>query len=302
MNRAVVAPLGLAFALACGTPSPGDEEVGDDTTGDSEESGTDATDGTEDATGDGTTTDTGVEPLATVSGVVTDMQGAALGMAGIQLCGPIDDMGTVESCIPVQVDDASGEFTVGATKLGLYALKCVHAPQDARYFTGQSFQLTLAEGDELDYSQPPIVIPETDTVTDLTGMSGTIDVEIDDVLTISIDPALAQTPDFIAPTSIGGLQVDAEFWRVTEVEGAPVIAAWSFAPFGTHATEGSFGFSIASNLGLGTGEAVNFYGVQKDNGVIHHVGTGTVNGDATAIDIVPTVEGLHELAWLLVTQ
>lgn len=306
MTRASLAPSCLAsclvFTLGCPSPSTGDDEA-DDTS-----DGSDSTDGDSDSTDDGDTTtdddttDTGVEPLATVNGVVFDMQGAALPTPGIQLCGPIDGEGVVESCIPVQVDAASGEFSVGAAKLGLYALKCVHGPTDGRYFTGQSFQITLAQDDMLDFSVPPIVIPEVAGVTDVMGMSGTIDIVIDDVLTLTLDPSLAQSPDFIAPNEIGGLEVDAEFWRVSEVEGAPVIAAWSFTPFGTHATEGTFGFALNGNLGLATGEAVTVYGIQKDNGVIHEVATGTVNADATAIDLVPSAEGLHELAWLLVTQ
>jgi hypothetical protein len=300
MNRASVVPFGLVFALACTSPTPGDEVVGDDTTGGTEESGTDTTDDADTTSED--TTDTGVEPLATVSGVVLDMDGATLPTPGIQLCGPIDPEGVVESCIPVQVDAGSGEFEVGAAKLGLYALKCVHGPVDGRYFTGQSFQVTLAMDDALDFSVPPIVIPETATVTDVAGMSGVIDIPIDDVLTLSLDPSLAQSPDFVPPTEIGGLEVAQEFWRVTEVEGAPVIAAWSFTPFGTHATEGTFGFALNGALGLAAGEAVTVYGIQKDNGVIHEVATGTVNVDASAIDLVPTVEGLHELSWLLVTQ
>jgi hypothetical protein len=303
MKRALVASSSLVFALACTSPSPGDEEIGDDSTDGTEESGTDSTDGMDDATEDDTTTtDTGVEPFATVGGVIVDMQGAPLANAGIQLCGPIDAEGVVESCLPAQVDDASGEFTVGANKPGLYALKCVHAPEEGRYFTGQSFQLTLAEDDALDYSTPPIAIPEVADVTDVAGMSGTMDIVIDDILTLSLDPSLAQSPDFVPPSEIGGLQVAEEFWRVSEVEGTPVIAAWAFTPFGTHATEGTFGFSLNGALGLAADTAVDVYGIQKDNGVIHHVATGTVNGDATAIDVTPTAEGLHELAWLLVTQ
>lgn len=299
MNRASVVPFGLVFALACTSPTPGDEEVGDDTTGATEESGTDSTDGTDTTSED--TTDTGVEPLATVSGVVLDMEGATLPTPGIQLCGPIDGEGVVESCIPVQVDAGTGEFTIGAAKLGLFALKCVHGPVDGRYFTGQSFQITIAMDDALDFSVPAIVIPEVADVTDVTGMSGLMDFQIDDVLTISLDPSLAQSPDFVPPTEIGGLAVPEEFWRVTDVEGAPVIAAWSFTPFGTHATEGTFGFTLNGSLGLAAGEPVIVYAIQKDNGVIHEAATGTVNVDATAIDLVPSVDGFHELSWLLVT-
>jgi hypothetical protein len=231
-----------------------------------------------------------------------DMQGAPLPTPGVQLCGPIDAEGVVESCLPVTVDPDSGAFTVGAIKVGLFALKCVHGPVDGRYFTGQSFQLELVEGDVLDFSTPAIVIPELADVTDLTGAMGPTDIVIDDVLTLNLDPSLAQTPDFTAPSELGGVEVAAEFWRVSEVEGAPVIKAWSFTPFGTHATAGTFDFTLAGNLGLGMGETVKVYAIQKDNGAIHEVATGTVNADATGIDLVVAGEGLHELAWLLVTE
>ncbi|MFV8750971.1 hypothetical protein ACNOYE_10540 [Nannocystaceae bacterium ST9] len=302
MTRASFAPVCLVFALGCTPSTSDDDDVGGDSTDEaSDSSGSDSTDGSDTTAGDTTTTDTGVEPLATVTGTVLDMQGAVLPSPGIQLCGPIDAEGVVESCIPVQVDDAAGTFEVGAMKTGLWALKCVHGPVDGRNFTGQSFQITIAEGDELDFSAPPIVIPEVADVTDVAGVSGMTDIPIDDVLTLHLDPSLAQTPDFTAPSVLGGLAVDAEFWRVSEVEGAPVIAAWSFTPFGTHATEGSFGFSLDGALGLATGDAVIVYGIQKDNGMIHEVATGTVNADATAIDLAPTADPLHELAWLLVT-
>lgn len=301
MNRASLAPLCLVFALACTSSTPGDDDVGEGTEGTEDTTGgTDSTSDTGDTTADDTTT--GVEPLATITGVVTDMQGAVLPSPGIQLCGPIDAEGNVESCIPVQVDDTTGEFDIGAMKTGLWALKCVHGPVDGRYFTGQSFQLEVAEGDALDFSNPPIVIPETATVTDVSGAMGVVDVVIDDVLTLAVDPSLAQSPDFTAPTELGGLAVDPEFWRVSEVEGKPVIAAWSFTPFGTHATEGNtFGFTLDGGLGLASGNTVTVYAIQKDNGTIHKAATGTVVVDATAIDLVPSAEGLHELAWLLVT-
>ena len=300
MSRAAVAPSCLVFAFACTSPSPGDEEIGDDSTDGTEESSTDSTDGTDST--DDETTDTGADPVATITGVILDTQGATLPSAGIQLCGPIDDQGVVEACIPAPVDTDSGEFSVGAYKLGLYALKCVHGPVDGRFFTGQSFQITLAEGDALDFSVPPITIPETSDVTDVTAVMGMIDISIDDILTLRLDPSLAQSPDFTAPNEVGGLQVPEEFWRITEVDGAPVIAAWAFTPFGTHATEGPFEFTLDTSFGLAAGELVNIYGLQKDNGVIHDVATGTVNVDATGIDLVPTVDGLQELSWLLVTQ
>lgn len=301
MNRASLVPLCLAFVLACTGSSDGDDDVGGDgdtgtDTGTSTDTGTGTDTGTET-----TTTDTGVEPLATIVGTVADMQGALLPSPGVQFCGPIDAEGNVEACIPVPIDAGTGAFEIGALKTGLWALKCVHGPVDGRYFTGQSFQLTVAEGDMIDLGDP-IVIPETATVTDVAGMMGPTAIVIDDVLTLTLDPSLAQTPDFVTPTVLGGLEVGAEFWRVSEVEGSPVIAAWSFTPFGTHATEGSFGFTLDGALGLAAGEAVNVYGIQKDNGSIHLAATGTVNMDASAIDLVPTVEGLHELAWLLVTQ
>jgi hypothetical protein len=227
------------------------------------------------------------------------MQSAPLPSPLLQFCGTIDPEGVVQSCIPVDVDAANGEFTINVLNPGLWALKIVQAPVDNRFFTGQAFQLTFNEGDALDYSMPPIVVPEIDALTDLMGETT---VAIDDVLSITIDPTMAMSPDFLPPTVLGGLAVPTEYWRVTEVEGSPIIAGWSFSPFGIKSTMGGFGFTIDGNLGLAAGETVVFHEIEKDNGAIHEIATGTVNVDATAIDVVPTGNGLHELTWLLVTQ
>jgi hypothetical protein len=292
---------GLVFTPACtpdDQPSDGD---GTETSaaGDGDGDG-DAGDGDGDGAGDGDGDgDTGVMPIGTVSGVLLDMQGAPTPSPGVQFCGPIDDMGVVEQCFSTMVDGSDGSFSINVLEAGLWALKIVHATVDNRYFTGQSFQVTINDGDAVDYSMPPIVIPETNTVTDLMGQTT---VDIDAVLSVTIDPMMAMSPDFTAPTTLGGLSVPMEYWRVTEAGGNPVIAAWSFSPFGTKSTAGGFDFTVAGNLGLAEGEAVVFYEIEKDNGSLHEIATGTVNVGATAIDVVPTGDGLHELTWLLVTQ
>jgi hypothetical protein len=288
----------LAFGFGCNaTDLPGD---GDDTetsaTGDGDGDG-DPGDGDGDpGDGDG---DTGTEPIGTITGVLLDMQGAPLPSPLLQFCGPINPEGVVELCIPVPVDGSNGDFTINVLYPGLWSLKIVQAPLDDRNFTGQAFQLTFNEGDALDYSVPPIVLPETNVVTDLMGPTT---VDIDDVLSVTVDPAAAISPDFLAPSVLGGLAVPTEYWRVPDVEGSPVLAAWSFSPFGIKSTMGGFAFAIDGNLGLAAGEAVVFHEIEKDNGAIHEIATGTVNAEATAIDVVPTGDGLHELTWLLVTQ
>jgi hypothetical protein len=303
MQRHLLASSFLVFALAC-TPSdqPSDgEDTETSATGDGDGDGDPSGDGDGDGDpgdgdGDG---DTGVEPVGTITGVLLDMQSAPLPSPLLQFCGPIDPEGVVELCVPVPVDGANGEFTINVLFPGLWSLKIVQGPVDNRNFTGQAFQLTFNEGDALDYSEPPIVLPETETVTDLMGETT---VAIDDVLSITIDPAMAMSPDFLAPTVLGGLAVPAEYWRVPDVDGSPVLAGWSFSPFGIKSTMGGFAFTIDGNLGLAAGEAVVFHEIEKDNGRIHEIATGTVNVDATAIDVVPTGDGLHELTWLLVTQ
>jgi hypothetical protein len=300
MQRRLLASSCLLFALACNPtdpPAEGGSETSGDGDGDTGDGDGDTGDGDGDAgDGDG---DTGVEPIGTIEGVLLDMQGAPLPSPLLQFCGPIDPEGVVELCIPVSVDGANGNFLINVMYEGLWSLKIVQGPVDDRNFTGQAFQLTFNEGDALEYSEPPIVLPETASMTDLMGETT---VAIDDVLSITIDPAAAMSPDFVAPTVFGGLAVPAEYWRVSEVAGSPIIAAWSFSPFGIKSTEGGFGFEVDGNLGLAAGEAVIFYEIEKDNGAIHEIATGTVNAEATAIDIVPTGEGLHELTWLLVTQ
>lgn len=301
MHRSWLALPCLTFVLACPAAQPGDEDVGG-TEDESTEGGESGSDTTGSDTTDATTDDTLPEPLATVMGLTADMNGTILTGPGIQLCGPIDVDGNVESCLPAKLSDGGdGSFTVGAPKLGLFALKVVHAPLDGRYFTGQSFQIELAMGDALDFSMPPITIPEA-TVTDVSGASGPTEIVVEGGLTLTVDPTTSTSPDFSNPTAIGGVDVPAEHWRVSEVEGAPVIKAWSLYPFGTHADEGTeFGIAINDALGLAAGETVTVWGIQKDNGVLHHVADATVNGDATALDLTP-VEGLHELAWVLVVD
>ncbi|NVB40208.1 hypothetical protein G6O69_20365 [Pseudenhygromyxa sp. WMMC2535] len=289
--------------LLLGCPAdPGGEDTDDGTGSTDDEAGESTDEGTTEAgetTDDDGSTDT-AEDLATITGVILDMQGAALPTPGVQLCGPIDDEGNVEACIPVSVDDSSGAFSIGAKKTGLWSLKVVHGSVDDRNFAGQAFQVTLSEGDALDFSDPAIVIPEVSATTVLDGLT---QVNLDGGLSLSIDPEQAQTPDFLAPTALGGLVVDPQFWRVDEVEGAAVIQAWAFSPFGTKAKdEGSFDFSVDDSLGLDAGTALNFYEIEKDNGSLHLVATGVVNADASAVDLSAAGEGLHELTWLLVTE
>lgn len=301
-RSSLLTPVCLTFALACTPAEPGTGEDSDTSSSSSETTdGMDTTDTNETLPGDGDGDgDPGVEVLATIDGVLADMNGAPLPSPGLQFCGPVDDAGNVELCIPVAVD-VDGTFEIPVTKLGTWSLKVVHGNVDGRYFSGQAFQVVVNEGDAFDFSSPPIVVPEVGDVTDLSGVVGETVVSIDDVLTLTLDPSLSLSPDFTAPSELGGLEVGAEFWRVTEVEGSPVIAAWAFTPFGVHAVEGEYDFTIASALGLEAGAAVGIHYIEKVNGVIHDVGTGVVNAEATGIDITVT-EGLHELSWLLVTQ
>jgi hypothetical protein len=295
MKRFLLAPSCVAFALACAPSSPADE--GADT---SMEAPSESGESPETETSDTTSPDLpDVEPIATIDGVLLDVQGAPLPSPLLQFCGPIDAEGNVELCIGIDVDPMNGAFTIEPLYDGLWSIKVAQGPSEGRYFTGQAFQLNVAEGDMLQLSPPPIVVPETSTVTPLNGSTM---VNIDDVLSLTIDPALAQSPDFLPPAELGGVAVPAEYWRVTEIEGSPVIAAWAFTPFGVKSTEGGFAFTVNGALGLAAGTPVIFYEIEKDNGMLHEVGTGTVNVAASGIDVTPTGEGLHELTWLLVTE
>ena len=299
MQRLLVLSSCLVFAFACTPDQPADGEESETSAGDGDGDG-DTGDGDGDGDpgdGDG---DTGTpEPIGTVTGVLLDAQGAPLPSPLLQWCGTIDDMGAVGACYPINVEGTDGTFNIPVPAAGLWSFKIVQGPVDGRNFTGQAFQLTMNDGDALDFSMPPVVLPEVDAVTDLMGETN---VDIDGVLSIMIDPAMAMSPDFLEPTQLGGLAVPMEYWRVPDVDGAPVIAAWSFSPFGIKSTEGGFAFTVAGSLGLAAGETVVFHEIEKDNGAIHEIATGTVNDAADAIDVVPTGNGLHELTWLLVTQ
>ncbi|GEM_PF-5322675 len=289
-------------SLGCGvtdddTGPLGDDEMADMDTGTSTDTEV-GSESTESGSGE-TTTETGVEAIGSLVGVVLDPQGAPLPTPGIQFCGPIDDMGSVESCIPVTVD-GQGNFALDVLKVGLWNFKAVHGPVDGRYFGGQAFQLEFSEGTELDLGT--VIVPEVATITDLSQAVGPVEVQIDSVLSIIIDPALAQDPGFVAPTELGGIEVASEYWQISDVEGSPILAAWSFSPFGVKATEGSFDLELATAFDLAAGETIKLWEVVKDNGEIHQVGEGTVNGDASAIELTEVGEGLHQLSWLLVTQ
>lgn len=298
MKHALLVLSCVALTFACSDDSGSDDSGNDgtETTASGDGDG-DAGDGDGDSA-DTTDADTGNEPVATVSGTIVDMMGAPLPSPLLQMCGPIDEMGNVELCIPEDVDPATGAFEAPVNFVGLWSIKVVQGPVDDRNFTGQAFQVTLNEGDDIDLGEP-VIVPEADAVTMLEGETT---VDIDGVLAVTIDPTKAQSPDFLAPTMLGGLAAPQDSWRVTEVEGSPVIAAWSFSPFGIKSTEGGFGFTIADGLGLDPDTAVVFWEIEKDNGALHEIATGTVNPDASAIDVVPTGEGLHELTWLLVTE
>lgn len=299
MNRALLVSSCFVFALAC---APGDDGNADDADTDNSMSGmsadtSDTADTNETLPGDGDGDGDG-DPFATIVGVVADAQGAALPNPSLQFCGPVDESGFAELCIPVTPEASDGSFFWGAGQGGIWNIKAVHGPADGRNFAGQAFQVMLNEGDALDFSEPPIVVPEVDSLSPIAGVT---DVAIDDVLTITIDPDAAQGPDFLPPPELGGLLVDQQFWRVTEVEGSAVLAGWSFSPFGIKSTMGGFTFTVADGLGLDPGAAVNFWEIEKDNGELHNIATGTVNGDASAIDLSPIGDGLHELTWLIVT-
>ena len=102
----------------------GKSAIGFGGTEDESSEGESSSDTTGSDTTDATTDDTLPEPLATVMGLTADMDGTILTGPGIQLCGPIDVDGNVESCLPAKLSDGGdGSFSVGAPKLGLYALK-----------------------------------------------------------------------------------------------------------------------------------------------------------------------------------
>ena len=300
MKRLTPLLTSLVFVFAC---TPSDEEDGEtnaDDVGDTGDADTGDGDGdTGDGDGD-TTTDTGTEPVATITGTVLGMDGEPLPSPGIQWCGPIDEEGNVDLCIPVTVGDG-GTFEIGSPNPGLWNFKAVHGPADGRFFTGQAVQIVVVEGEDQDWADP-IVVPEVGALSAV--VEGEQLVDIDGTLGITLDPANALTPDFTPPTELGGLEVSSEFWEVTEIDGSPVLAAWSFSPFGVKASTGSFGITIENagglNPALEADAMVVLYEIKKDNAEIHEVGVGTVNADATAIDVVASGEGLHELTWLMI--
>ena len=318
MKRALFASLCLSFAFAC-TSSSG----GGDTDGETSDSDSDSDSDTDDTNGDGDgddsdtdatdtlpttdTDDTGpLEPVASVVGVIHDESGAPLPSPGLQFCGPVPDegFGIAELCISFDVDPDDGSFVIDAPKVGIWSLKVVHGDTEGgRKFGGQAFQLTIEDGDAIDLSDNPIVVPEVSAVTALDEAGGEQAVSIEGGLTVMIDPAEAKTTSFAPPTELGGRMVDPAHWRYSDIAGETMVAAWSFAPFGTKSNDGvTFGMAIEDGLGLEAGSSVKVYELEKDNGALHHIGDGTVNGDASGIDVTSAGDGFHELSWVIVTQ
>ena len=299
MNRMALAwftpALVFALALGCGGDSDDASTAADATAS--------AGDGDSGGDGDGGDGDGDVPVLANIDGVVTDSAGAPLGMAGIQFCGPVSEEGAVEACKPVPVDADTGTFSIEVTKLGFWNLKAVHAPEEGRYFTGQAIPLTVAMDDMISYPAPGIVVPEVNEVIDLSAATGEATFEVGAGIWLTFDPAMTQTPSFTPAAEMGAIEVPEAEWQITEVPDAgPVIAAWTFHPFGTKLPDASFGLAVESGLGLAAGEAVQIFEVEKDNAFIHKVADAVVSSDGTHLEITPTAEGLHELTWLLFTQ
>jgi len=296
MKRALFASLSLTFAFAC-TPaeSGGDEDPG------TSSGETETTAETSDTlTGDGDGDGEPAEPIGTIDGIILDTMGNPLPSPGLQFCGTIEEDGIPKLCIPVGVDDDGG-FHIDAMTAGLWSLKLVHADVDGRMFSGQAFQLTLNEGDALDYSDPPIVLPEVTSVSALEE-SGETAVSIEGGLTVMLDASTAQMPDFSNPTELGGVVVEPAYWPWMDVDGEAIVQVWGMSPFGIKAKEGAFDLVIEDGLGLDAGAAVNVYEIEKDNGALHLIATGAVNEDASGLELTAEDEGLHELSWIIVTE
>lgn len=287
----------LGSLVLCAACPAADDTAADDVG--TEDSNDETTEGTDTEGTDTTSDTTGVEPVASIEGVVLDTNGGTLPSPSLQFCGPVNEDGSVDACIPIMLGD-DGSFMHGVSTVGIWNVKAVQGSVDGNHFGGQAFQIDIVEGAEDDLGT--ISVPVVEDVTDLSGASGVTDVAIDASLTISLDPALAQTVSFTPPTELGGVLVDPSFWQIDTIEGNNVLFGWTFAPFGTKATEGSFGIAINDALGLDPDTTIKLWEIEKDNARLHQVGEGTVNADATGIDVTEVGEGLHELTWLIVTD
>ena len=259
------------------------------------ESGSDLESGSGPQTGDGD----GDSDQAIVRGRVLGASGDPLPSPRLEVLGTIVD-GIANLSFPVVVD-ADGSFEATIPDEGTWALDFTHAPLEGRFFCGQSFTIEVEFGQESEVSPPPVVLPELAELSELDPTADEVELAIDASLTLRFDPGLTRAPDFNPLTHLGGLSVDPAHWRVSEVEGQPVLAAWAFSPHGSRATEGSsFTIELTDDFDAPPGTVFDLHHIDGTYGLIELVGHAQV-GEGAVVQVTPVGEGLRELSWLLLT-
>lgn len=251
-----------------------------------------------DATDGADPTDTTGEPAARLRGTIIDDHDVPLPSPALFFCGPILDSGLPQSCQKIAVADDGG-FDQGFNEAGTYIVKITQVQADGQAFGSQVFFHESVDGGDNDLGI--IVVPRVDNPTDLTGLVGPSEIVIDEALTLTVDPSALVDANSVWPDHLGGVEIDEAIRIMTDIDGDPVLHVWALTPFGSKVTRGSIEASVG-NVGLAAGQSVKIYEIEKFNGTPIQVGEGTVNDEATAIEVTPVGDGLHELTWLVLTE
>ena len=243
---------------------------------------------------------TAAEPLGSISGEAFGPGGEILPAPSGQFCGPVVG-GSVGMCWSITETDQGNfdfDFPSDGTESGMYNFKWVHPEHDGTLF-GLTRQMVSYELGEHLVVSDPFYVPRIASFVDI-GTEGVHEVDMSSGLVVTVDASEAGTDwGFTTDYRAGGVRVPESDWPITEHEGQSVLALWAMVPFTGHAAEGSsYPFALNDSLGLGPGNTVNFYELEKDTGALLAAGTGTVAADGDSIEVDG---GLHALTWLVVT-
>jgi hypothetical protein len=224
------------------------------------------------------TVDAGPDDVATivnpsVSGVVTDAQGAPWSDAKVQVCSA--------SLCTLGNADGAGAFSVHVPAGKRYHVIAHPPPNDPR--EGSAGLAVLADVLTSDVVLPsPIAIPITGAHASLPSAAVTQDVTLD---------ANAADVAFSGEAYFSGVSVTASPY--------PALAAWALDPWGTRTNPGkTIAVTIANTFGLAPGDTVSVYAVNESTAELVGPTQGTVSSDGKTI----TGATIDRVTWIVVTH
>ena len=209
-----------------------------------------------------------------VSGVVTDTQGAPWANAKLQVCSA--------SLCTLGSADASGAFSVQVPAGNKYHVIAHPPASDPR--EGSAGIAVMQDILTTDTALPsPIAIPITGAHASLPNASVTQDL----VLT-----ANASDVSFTGEAYFSGVSV-------TDSPLSNAIATWALNPWGTRTNPGkTIAVTISNTFGLAPGDTVSVYAVNESTAELAPPTTGTVSSDGQTI----TGATIDRVTWIVVTK